>query len=218
MKDDLPLADRIDALLPQTQCTKCGYSGCRPYAEAIARGDAPINRCPPGGAAGIDALASLLGRPPLPLDPACGSEGPLKVALIDEALCIGCTLCIQACPVDAIVGAAKRMHTVLPSLCTGCDMCLPPCPMDCIAMVGAAPARDWTRADADAARARFHDRSARLEQQRQENEARLAAKAEAKLDELDARADLGAGDVARKRAVVQAALERARARRLKLPQ
>jgi len=121
-----PLADAIDALLPQTQCTKCGYAGCRPYAEAIAAGSAPINQCPPGGAAGIAELAALLRRPALPLNPANGIERPLTVAVIDEALCIGCTLCIQACPVDCIVGAATKMHTLIESQCTSCDLCLPP--------------------------------------------------------------------------------------------
>lgn len=122
----------IDALLPQTQCTRCGYPACRPYAEAIADGLADINRCPPGGHAGIRALAHLLGRAALPLDPECGSEAPPRVVVIDEAACIGCTKCIQVCPVDAIVGAAKRMHTVIPDACTGCDLCLPACPVDCI--------------------------------------------------------------------------------------
>ena len=131
------LAARIDALLPQTQCTRCGYPACRPYAEAIARGEAAINRCPPGGEAGIRALAALTGRPPLPLDPACGVESPPSVALIDEDACIGCTKCIQACPVDAIVGASKLMHTIVADLCTGCELCIPPCPVDCIAMVPA---------------------------------------------------------------------------------
>jgi electron transport complex protein RnfB len=133
------LADRIDALLPQTQCTRCGYPACRPYAEAIARDGAPINRCPPGGTAGIRALAVLTGRPVQPLDPECGAEMPPQVAFIDEDTCIGCTKCIQACPVDAIVGASKLMHTVVPQLCTGCELCIPPCPVDCIAML---PARD----------------------------------------------------------------------------
>jgi electron transport complex protein RnfB len=207
------LADRIDALLPQTQCTKCGYAGCRPYAEAIAAGEAQINRCPPGGAAGIDRLAALLGRPSLPLDPAHGVEGPLRVAVIDEPLCIGCTLCIQACPVDAIVGAPRLMHTVLAAACTGCDLCLPPCPMDCIAMVPVEPPRVWTTADADAARARYEARRLRLVREQARRDDRLAAKALAKLDELDARDDLAADEVARKKAVVQAAIERARARR-----
>ncbi len=207
------LADRIDALLPQTQCTKCGYAGCRPYAEAIAGGEAPIDRCPPGGAAGIARLAALLQRPPLPLDPAHGVERPLQVAVIDEALCIGCTLCIQACPVDAIVGAPRLMHTVLSADCTGCDLCLPPCPMDCIAMVPVQPPRAWTPADADAARRRFEARRARLRIEQRDLDDRLAAKALAKLDELDARDDLAPQELEKKKVVVQAAIERARARR-----
>ncbi|KFN49026.1 hypothetical protein P873_12845 [Arenimonas composti TR7-09 = DSM 18010] len=129
------LATRIDALLPQTQCTQCGYAGCRPYAEAIAAGAADINQCPPGGAAGIVALARLLGRAPKPLNPANGVEKPLVLARIVEAECIGCTKCIQACPVDAIVGGPKLMHTVIADLCTGCELCLPPCPVDCIELV-----------------------------------------------------------------------------------
>jgi len=208
-----PLADAIDALLPQTQCTKCGYAGCRPYAEAIAAGSAPINQCPPGGAAGIAVLAALLRRPALPLNPANGVEGPLTVAVIDEALCIGCTLCIQACPVDCIVGAPTKMHTVIESQCTGCDLCLPPCPMDCIAMVPVQPARVWTRADAEAARHRYVERNARRASGKARNERRLAEKAVAKLAELDARDDLTAEQVARRKSVVEAALARARARR-----
>jgi electron transport complex protein RnfB len=207
------LADRLDALLPQTQCTKCGYPGCRPYAEAIAAGEADIDQCPPGGAAGIDKLARLLGRAPLPLNPKHGVEGLLRLAVIDEALCIGCTLCIQACPVDAIVGAPRRMHTVLASHCTGCDLCLPPCPVDCIAMVPVDPPRAWTQADADAARARFYARRARLVREQEENAARLAAKAVVKLGELEARDDLTREQIDHKKAVVQAAIERARARR-----
>jgi electron transport complex protein RnfB len=130
-----PVVDRIDRLLPQTQCAQCGYPGCRPYAEAIARGDADINQCPPGGEAGIRALATLLGREPKPLDTQHGIEKPRVLALIDETTCIGCTKCIQACPVDAILGAPKRMHTVIEELCTGCELCLPPCPVDCIELV-----------------------------------------------------------------------------------
>ena len=126
------LADTIDALLPQTQCTKCGFDGCRPYAEAIAAGTAEVNRCPPGGVAGVQRLAELMRRAPMPLDASRGEPRPPSVAVIDESLCIGCTLCIQACPVDAIVGAAKVMHTVLLDHCTGCDLCVPPCPVDCI--------------------------------------------------------------------------------------
>ncbi|MBK8163405.1 MAG: electron transport complex subunit RsxB [Gammaproteobacteria bacterium] len=130
-----PLVDRIDALLPQTQCGQCGFPGCRPYAEAIAGGKADINQCPPGGEATILALADLLDRDPKPLNPENGQEKPKTVAIIDEARCIGCTLCIQACPVDAIVGAAKHMHTVIAEECTGCNLCVPPCPVDCIDMV-----------------------------------------------------------------------------------
>jgi len=149
---------RIDALLPQTQCRRCGYDACLPYAEAIAAGDA-INRCPPGGDAVIGSLASLTGRAFVPLDHTHGEHAPLAVARVDEAWCIGCTLCIDACPVDAIVGAAKRMHSVLPALCTGCELCLPPCPVDCIDMVPAG--RAWSSADAFAARERFEARNAR---------------------------------------------------------
>ncbi|MBS0378387.1 MAG: RnfABCDGE type electron transport complex subunit B [Proteobacteria bacterium] len=128
-------AHDIDALLPQTQCTRCGYPGCRPYAEAIARGDAAINQCPPGGAATIGALARLLGRAVLPLNPDNGLEGPALVAVIDEAACIGCAKCLPPCPVDAILGAQKLMHTVISALCTGCELCVAPCPVDCIRMV-----------------------------------------------------------------------------------
>jgi len=208
-----PLADAIDALLPQTQCTKCGYAGCRPYAEAIAAGSAPINQCPPGGAAGIAELAALLRRQVLPLNPANGAEKPLAIAVIDEALCIGCTLCIQACPVDCIVGAPTKMHTVIESQCTGCDLCLPPCPMDCIAMVPVQPPRTWTHADADAARRRYAERNARRATEQARNERRLGEKAVAKLAELDARDDLTPEQAARRKSVVEAALARARARR-----
>jgi electron transport complex protein RnfB len=134
-----PVVERIDALLPQTQCGQCGYPGCRPYAEAISTNAADINQCPPGGEAGIRALADLLGREPKPLNPENGEEKPKTVVLIDEQRCIGCTLCIQACPVDAIVGAAKLMHTVIAAECTGCDLCLPPCPVDCIDIIEVKP-------------------------------------------------------------------------------
>ncbi|MQY50354.1 electron transport complex subunit RsxB [Rhodocyclus tenuis] len=126
-----PLTDKIDAILPQTQCGQCGYPGCKPYAAAIAKGEADINLCPPGGADGVQKLAELLGREAKPLD---AEEKPKQTALIDEQRCIGCTLCIQACPVDAIVGAAKQLHTVVDPLCTGCELCLKPCPVECIAM------------------------------------------------------------------------------------
>ncbi|MBU6199678.1 MAG: RnfABCDGE type electron transport complex subunit B [Xanthomonadaceae bacterium] len=131
----MTLAARIDALLPQTQCTRCGYPACMDYAQAIANGEAGINQCPPGGAAGIAALADLLEREPLPLNPVHGVEKPREVAFIDEAACIGCTKCIAACPVDAIVGAQKMMHTVIADECSGCELCIAPCPVDCITMV-----------------------------------------------------------------------------------
>jgi len=145
-----PVVEQIDALLPQTQCAQCGFPGCRPYAQAIAAGEADINQCPPGGEAGVKALADLLGREVKSLNPENGEEKPRTVAVIDEQVCIGCTLCIQACPVDAIVGATKQMHTVIESECTGCDLCLPPCPVDCIEMI--VPAQDyrhwrWPRPD-----------------------------------------------------------------------
>ncbi len=129
-----PITDQIETLLPQTQCGQCGFPGCRPYAEAIAAGEAEINLCPPGGESGMLALADLLGRDPVPLDDAIAEEKPKSVAVILEQECIGCTLCLQACPVDAILGAAKQMHVVIAAECTGCELCLPPCPVDCIVM------------------------------------------------------------------------------------
>lgn len=134
-----PLVNKIDALLPQTQCGQCGFPGCRPYATAIASGEADINQCPPGGQTTIIALADLLGREPKPLNAKHGKVKPKMVAIIDENICIGCTLCIQACPVDAILGAAKQMHTVIEKECTGCELCVPPCPVECIDMVPITP-------------------------------------------------------------------------------
>lgn len=191
--DDLAL--RLDALLPQTQCRRCGFDGCRPYADALAAGRTELNRCPPGGDAVIAELARVTGRAPLPLDPACGSTASLEVAVIDEAACIGCTLCIEACPVDAILGAPKRMHAILPSLCSGCGLCVPPCPVDCITMAPAG--RPWTPADATAARGRHQRRALRLA--RRERIARRRPAADA-------------ARVLRQRAVA-AAVARARARR-----
>ena len=130
-----PMVERIDAILPQTQCGQCGYPGCRPYATAIAKGEADINLCPPGGEDGVKKLAELLGVEAKPLDETHGVTKPKSVAYIQEDLCIGCTLCIQACPVDAILGAAKQMHTIIASECTGCELCVAPCPVDCISMV-----------------------------------------------------------------------------------
>jgi Na+-translocating ferredoxin:NAD+ oxidoreductase subunit B len=167
------MAARIDALLPQTQCTRCGYAGCRPYAAAIAAGEAQINQCPPGGTATIHALAQLLGRPPLPLNPANGLEAPALVAWIDESRCIGCARCLAPCPVDAIVGAQKYMHTVLIDHCTGCELCLPPCPVDCIEMRAAAePAANQPALN----RERFEAHTARLSSQAAERLRELEAK------------------------------------------
>jgi len=193
------LSDRIDAVLPQTQCTRCGYAACRPYAEALAAGLSDINRCPPGGEPVIVALAALTGRVAKPLDPECGEHAPLLEAVIDEAACIGCTLCIDACPVDAILGAQKRMHAVLPSLCSGCGLCVAPCPVDCIVLRPAD--RAWTDDDAVAAKSRHAARTSRLAR----NE-RVAART--------ATIAPGADDAAARRQVaVAAALARARARR-----
>lgn len=133
--DSAPLVEKIDAILPQTQCGQCGFPGCKPYAEAIFAGAADINQCPPGGEEGIQKLADLLGVEPKPLNAENGIEKPKSLAIIDEEVCIGCTLCIQACPVDAILGSAKQMHTVIASECTGCELCIEPCPVDCIDMV-----------------------------------------------------------------------------------
>jgi electron transport complex protein RnfB len=218
------LADLIEDQLPQTQCTKCGYPACRPYAEAIAAGEADINQCPPGGIEGVRRLSSVTGRPVIPINPANGIERPRPVAFIDEALCIGCTLCIQACPVDAILGAAKQMHTILPSLCTGCDLCVAPCPVDCISMVpvtGEATGwAAWSQEAADAARARHDFRSQRLTREREENDARLAAKAVEKMREVTAEATNTPEELAekeRKRAIIAAAMERARLRAATTP-
>ncbi len=212
-----PLADRIEDLLPQTQCTKCGYPACRPYAEAIASGEASYNQCPPGGAEGVARLAALLGKPVIPLNPVNGPERPRPVAVIDESLCIGCTLCIQACPVDAIVGAGKQMHTVVPQLCTGCDLCVAPCPVDCIAMVDVTGRHTgwdaWSQQQADEARSRHDFHVMRLRRDKEENDARLAAKAAAKLQALETEAAASPeqqAEQARKKAIVQAAIERAR--------
>jgi electron transport complex protein RnfB len=210
------LAERIDAALPQTQCTRCGYPDCRAYAEAVAAG-APINRCPPGGAEGIARLAAITGRAREPLDLERGVEGPLALAIIDEDWCIGCTLCIKACPVDCIVGASKVMHTVVEADCTGCELCVPACPVDCIAMVPVDAGRTgwdaWSPAQADAARERYAFHRQRLERERRDNDDRLAAKAAAHLTEIAV--DAAAADPAaeRKKAIVEAALARARQRR-----
>jgi electron transport complex protein RnfB len=211
----VPLAERIDRALPQTQCKQCGFAGCAPYAQAIASGRAPINRCPPGGESVIRKLARLTGEPVIEPDRACGSYKPRHIAVIDEQDCIGCTLCIQACPVDAIVGAAKLMHTVIRSECTGCELCLPPCPVDCIRLEPAP----WTtlaivagkkRQAQRTARRRFEQRAIRLERNKREHARRLAAKAAERLARLESQDD-GAAQT-RKRAIIEAALARARTR------
>lgn len=195
-----PLVQQIDAILPQTQCGKCGYCGCEPYAKAIAAGEADINQCPPGGETGIHKLAALLKREFKPLNPRFGVEKPREIAVIEEELCIGCTLCIEACPVDAIIGASKQMHTVIVAYCTGCELCVPPCPVDCIHMRPAAQPL-WSQQDADAARECFDLRNLRLQREQQEKEQRLAQKAHAPAQD-------------QKKAAIQVALERARMRRI----
>ena len=214
-------ADQINALLPQTQCTRCGYPDCAAYARAIASGEAGIDQCPPGGAEGVQRLAALTGLPAVPLNPAHGHEGPRALAVIDEAWCIGCTLCIEACPVDAIIGTNKHMHTVIEADCTGCELCVPVCPVDCISLVpaqaGEAPPTGWaawSQPQADAARERHAWRLVRLVRAQAEHQARLQAKAEHKLAHLAEVTQLTKPtELDAKRAVIEAALARARARR-----
>ena len=197
---DTILIQRIDAVLPQTQCRRCGYDGCRPYAHAIAQGSATINQCPPGGDDAVAALSKLLGVPLLSLDRARGESGPLLGARIDETACIGCTLCVAACPVDAIVGAAKLMHTVIAQNCTGCELCLPPCPVDCIVMerVSDAPTVAQNRS-------RYDFRNFRLARDAAEKKARAAP-----------RTRMPGAKGAQIAAAVAAAMERARKRRADL--
>jgi electron transport complex protein RnfB len=210
-------AARIHSALPQTQCTRCGYPDCAGYAQAIAGGEAEINQCPPGGAEGIVRLSQLTGRAPLPLNPANGAEAPRTVAVIDENWCIGCTLCIDVCPTDAILGTHKRMHTVIDPYCTGCELCVPVCPVDCISLenvTGSATGWDaWSPTLAGEALDRYEWRKARLAREAKEHELRLEAKAREKLANLP---ELTKGaDLDRKRAVIEAALARSRAQRAK---
>ncbi len=181
------LAEALDAALPQTQCTRCGYPDCRAYAQAMAEGSAEINRCPPGGAEGIVRLAAITGRAVRALDPAQGHEGPRALAVIDEAWCIGCTLCIKACPVDCIVGAPKLMHTVIDALCTGCELCVAVCPVDCISMPSVTGQRSgwqaWSAEDAERSRQRYAWHGLRIQRERRENDERLAARARARRGE-----------------------------------
>ncbi len=218
--------DAIDRALPQTQCTRCGYPDCRSYAQAIAEGSAAINRCPPGGAEGIARLAAITGAAIQPLDESHGVEGPRHVAVIDEAACIGCTLCLPDCPVDCIVGGPKAMHTVIATLCTGCELCLPACPVDCISLVNVTGEHSgwaaWGQPQADEAQQRYGFHQYRLQRDRSEREERLEARALTlgPLDAASPRAESaatlpGAGAAApdRKRAVIDAAMARARAAR-----
>lgn len=213
-----PLAARLHAALPQTQCTRCGYPDCAGYAQAIAAGEAGINQCPPGGAEGILRLADLTGRTPVALDPDIGVEGPRQMAVIDEDWCIGCTLCLDACPTDAIVGGNKRMHTVVERYCTGCELCVPVCPVDCISLENITGERTgwqaWSQAQAAEALARYEARNARKQREAVENDERLEQKALAKLADLPAHThDAQGAELARKKSVIEAALARARAKR-----
>jgi len=212
------LAARLHAALPQTQCTRCGYPDCESYARAMAVGEAEINQCPPGGEEGIARLAALTGRAPLPLNPVNGAEGPRTIAVIDESWCIGCTLCLKACPTDAILGVHKRMHTVIEPYCTGCELCVPVCPVDCIALENVTGDRTgwqaWSGEQAELALDRYEARKQRLEREEIDHQERLERKAEAKLADLETHTHGAEGAEAdRKRAVIEAALARARARR-----
>jgi electron transport complex protein RnfB len=209
---------RIHAALPQTQCTRCGYPDCAGYAQALAAGEAEINQCPPGGAEGVARLAALTGRPALPLDPRHGVEGPRAVAVIDEAWCIGCTLCIDACPTDAIVGSNKFMHTVVERYCTGCELCVPVCPVDCIGLENVTGNRSgwqaWSQAEAAQALDRYESRARRQVRSEQEHALRLQEKTKPEPVDLAVPAHAARGPEAdRKREVIEAALARARAKR-----
>ena len=224
MKQTKELVDRLEDILPQTQCTKCSYPDCRAYAQAMATGEALPNRCPPGGVEGIVRLSAIL-KPIFPqdafelhpkIDPECGIERPRPVAFIDPKACIGCTLCIQACPVDAIVGASKQMHVVLNDWCTGCDLCIPPCPVDCITMLDVTDKKTgwdaWSQELADLARTRYATRNIRLDREQRDNDERLAKKAAAKLAVVNAEnpdSEAARKEQERKRAIIAAAIARA---------
>lgn len=214
----MSLIEQLNNALPQTQCTRCGYPDCQRYAEAMAQGEADINQCPPGGTEGVARLAAITGKLAKPLNPDNGLEGPRTIAIIDEAWCIGCTLCIAACPTDAIVGANKRMHTVVEPYCTGCELCIPACPVDCISLepvdIQLSGWASWPQSLADLARQRYDARSTRLQREAVEHDERLAAKAVQKLADLPAhtKGTDHAPEVDRKRAIIEAALAKAKAR------
>ena len=210
--------DRIHAALPQTQCTRCGYPDCAAYAQAIASGEAAINQCPPGGAEGVELLSQITGLPTQALNPSNGFEGPRAVAIIDEAWCIGCTLCIKACPTDAIMGSNKLMHTVIEPYCTGCELCVPVCPVDCISLENVTGARTgwsaWSPADAEQARERYEFSSLRRKQNKRNNDKKLEILTQAKLSDLAGHSKITNPDVLdRKRSIIEAALGSARAKR-----
>lgn len=212
------LADRILAVLPQTQCTRCAYPDCAAYASAIASDQAAINQCPPGGEQGIARIAAVTGRTPLPLNPEHGTEAPRSVAYIDENWCIGCTLCIDICPTDAIMGSNKLMHTVIEPHCTGCELCIPVCPVDCIILEnssGSATAWDaWSPQLAEQARTRYAFHQLRQRRNEGENQIRLEKKAMTKLTDLSAHSLHTDPQVLdQKRAVIEAVLARSRAKR-----
>lgn len=254
MSDSKTLADRIEDLLPQIQCTKCGYSDCRSYAEAIATSTANYNQCPPGGAEGVARLAHLVGKPIIPLNANNGIERPRSRAIIDESQCIGCTLCIQACPVDAIVGAPKQVHTVLADLCTGCDLCVTPCPVDCITTVPVTSVAtgwaSWSQKQANAARERHEQHLGRIAREREAVKVRAIARRVENITQViihkpQQTIDMDIGESAvmllkqhvtqvadtdgivstantkdteiKKRAIIQAALERVRKKKAELP-
>jgi len=209
---------RLNDALPQTQCTRCGYPDCASYARAMAEGHAPINQCPPGGQAGIERLALLTGQAVLPLNPEHGTESPRHVAIIDEAWCIGCTLCIKACPTDAILGANKSMHTVIEPWCTGCALCIPVCPVDCIALEKVTGEQTgwaaWSEEQAQTARERYTSRQQRQVREEAQHQRQLVTKAEHKLADLatHTQGTENAHEVDRKRAIIEAALAKAKAR------
>ena len=212
------LAARVLSALPQTQCTRCGYPDCAAYAQAVTRDQAGINQCPPGGEEGIARLSAITAKPVVALNPEFGTEVPRSVVFIDENWCIGCTLCLDACPTDAIVGSNKRMHTVIEAYCTGCELCLPVCPVDCIVVENASGSDTgwaaWSTPLADMARTRYQQKTVRQQRETTENADRLEVKALTKLADLPGQSQhTDPAVLDQKRAVIEAALARARAKR-----